>query len=204
MSQQTVEPPMDALHGQAALRSQIGETRFNADWKNPQHRMRRLLAEFIGTAGLTFVLSAGAAILALYAGRPLHPFEAAFILSGYKGVEVWLLPIPMHKFTMVRFGCIAVRIEKRIRLYTKEAMTLWMVTMLFRRKIWLTGPIMERFSIRAMWLGLMADIYGHQVRLAKTENIICTILLETKKKHGKLELPLAIHLPAHLKIQANP
>jgi glycerol uptake facilitator-like aquaporin len=84
MSLQTTEP-----HGEAALRQQIGAARFNADWKNPQHRTRRLLAEFIGTAGLCFVLSAGAAVLALYAGRPLHPFEAAFILSAVSAL--WLV-----------------------------------------------------------------------------------------------------------------
>ncbi len=81
--------PAEMLHGEAALRMQIGATRFNADWKNPEHRTRRLLAEFIGTAGLTFVLSAGAAVLALYAGRPLHPFEAAFILSAISAL--WLV-----------------------------------------------------------------------------------------------------------------
>ncbi len=81
--------PAEMLHGEAALRMQIGATRFNADWKHPEHRTRRLLAEFIGTAGLTFVLSAGAAILSLYAGRPLHPFEAAFILSAISAL--WLV-----------------------------------------------------------------------------------------------------------------
>lgn len=81
--------PAGTLHGEAALRMQVGATRFNADWKNPGHRARRLLSEFIGTGGLTFVLSAGAAVLALYAGRPLHPFEAAFILSAVSAL--WLV-----------------------------------------------------------------------------------------------------------------
>lgn len=79
----------DALHGQAALAQQIGPDRFNADWRNPEHRARRLVAEFIGTAGLTFVLSAGAAVLALYAGVPIHPFQAAFILSAVSAL--WLV-----------------------------------------------------------------------------------------------------------------
>ena len=83
----TSPPPV--LHGEAALQQQIGARRFNADWKNPQHRVRRLLAEFIGTGGLCFVLSGGAAVLALYAGRPLHPFEAAFILSAISAL--WLV-----------------------------------------------------------------------------------------------------------------
>ena len=81
--------PSPVLHGEAALQRQIGAERFNADWKNPQHRARRLLAEFIGTGGLCFVLSGGAAVLALYAGRPLHPFEAAFILSAVSAL--WLV-----------------------------------------------------------------------------------------------------------------
>ena len=75
--------------GQAALALQVGPTRFNADWKNPEHRFRRLLSEFIGTAGLTFVLSGGAAILALYGGAPLHPYQAAFILSAVSAL--WLV-----------------------------------------------------------------------------------------------------------------
>lgn len=78
-----------APQGQAALMLQVGAERFNADWKNPAHRVRRLLAEFIGTAGLTFVLSSGAAILALHGGGPVHPYEAAFILSAVSAL--WLV-----------------------------------------------------------------------------------------------------------------
>ena len=40
----------------------VGGARGYADWTNPDHRLRRLLAEFLGMAGLTFVLSGGAAI----------------------------------------------------------------------------------------------------------------------------------------------
>ena len=50
--------------GRAALIASVGGQRGWADWANPDHRLRRLLAEFIGMAGLTFVLSGGAAILA--------------------------------------------------------------------------------------------------------------------------------------------
>jgi len=73
--------------GQAALRAAIGP-RFTADWKSPQHRLRRLLAEFIGTAGLTFVLSGGAAILASYGGADLAKYQSAFILSTVSAL--WL------------------------------------------------------------------------------------------------------------------
>ena len=61
--------------GQQALRQQVGD-RFTADWKSNDHRARRLVAEFIGTSGLTFVLSGGAAILAGYGGRPLRPISS--------------------------------------------------------------------------------------------------------------------------------
>ena len=47
--------------GKAALIASVGGARGYADWTNPDHRLRRLLAEFIGMAGLTFVLSGGAA-----------------------------------------------------------------------------------------------------------------------------------------------
>src|SRR2546426_3666359 len=47
--------------GKAALIASVGGQRGYADWANPDHRLRRLLAEFIGMAGLTFILSGGAA-----------------------------------------------------------------------------------------------------------------------------------------------
>ena len=75
--------------GEAALALQVGQQRFNADWKSPEHRFRRLLAEFIGTAGLTFVLSAGAAILTLYGGIKMEPLIGAFVLSAISAL--WLV-----------------------------------------------------------------------------------------------------------------
>ena len=51
----------EQLVGKAALVASVGGARGYADWTNPDHRLRRLLAEFIGMAGLTFVLSGGAA-----------------------------------------------------------------------------------------------------------------------------------------------
>jgi hypothetical protein len=46
----------EQLVGQAALIASVGGQRGWADWANPEHRLRRLLAEFIGMSGLTFVL----------------------------------------------------------------------------------------------------------------------------------------------------
>src|SRR5262249_23611885 len=59
--------------GKAALIASVGGRRAFADWTNPDHRLRRLLAEFIGMAGLTFILSGCAAILARYGGPPPPP-----------------------------------------------------------------------------------------------------------------------------------
>src|SRR5262245_46213757 len=74
--------------GEKALARQVGP-RFHADWKSADHRTRRLVSEFIGTFGLTFVLSGGAAILAAYGGAPLAPFQYAFILSAVS--SLWLV-----------------------------------------------------------------------------------------------------------------
>jgi aquaporin Z len=67
--------------GKAALIASVGGQRGYADWTRNDHRLRRLLAEFIGTAGLTFVLSGGAAVLARYGGAPLQPWQTVFVLS---------------------------------------------------------------------------------------------------------------------------
>ena len=69
------------LVGRAALIASVGGQRGWADWANPGHRLRRLLAEFIGMAGLTFVLSGGAAILVRYGGRALQPWQTVLVLS---------------------------------------------------------------------------------------------------------------------------
>jgi aquaporin Z len=69
------------LEGKAALIASVGGQRGYADWTNPDHRFRRLLSEFIGMAGLTFVLSGGAAILARYGGTGIQKWQAVFILS---------------------------------------------------------------------------------------------------------------------------
>ena len=67
--------------GKAALIASVGGARGYADWTNPEHRLRRLLSEFIGMSGLTFVLSGGAAILARYGGRALQPWQTVLVLS---------------------------------------------------------------------------------------------------------------------------
>jgi glycerol uptake facilitator-like aquaporin len=67
--------------GKAALVASVGGERGYADWTNADHRLRRLLSEFIGTAGLTFVLSGGAAVLVRYGGEPLQPWQTIVILS---------------------------------------------------------------------------------------------------------------------------
>ena len=75
------DPGRDQLIGKAAFVASVGGTRGYADWTNPDHRLRRLLAEFIGMAGLTFVLSGGAAILTRYGGRGLQPWQIVLVLS---------------------------------------------------------------------------------------------------------------------------
>jgi glycerol uptake facilitator-like aquaporin len=75
--------------GRAALISSVGGQRGWADWANPDHRLRRLLAEFIGMSGLTFVLSGGAAILARYGGHALQPWQTVLVLSAVSAL--WLV-----------------------------------------------------------------------------------------------------------------
>jgi aquaporin Z len=74
--------------GERALAKQVGP-RFYADWTSKEHRARRLISVFVGTSGLTFVLSGGAAILAGYGGAPLAPYQYAFILSAVS--SLWLV-----------------------------------------------------------------------------------------------------------------
>ena len=47
--------------GKQALIDQVGAQRYYASWTSNQHRKLRLIAEFIGMFGLTFILSGGAA-----------------------------------------------------------------------------------------------------------------------------------------------
>jgi aquaporin Z len=75
--------------GRAALISSVGGQRGWADWANPDHRLRRLLSEFIGMSGLTFILSGGAAILVRYGGHALQPWQTALVLSAVSAL--WLV-----------------------------------------------------------------------------------------------------------------
>jgi glycerol uptake facilitator-like aquaporin len=75
--------------GKAALIASIGGQRGYADWTNPDHRMRRLLSEFIGMAGLTFILSGGAAVLFRYGGEGIQRWQAVLVLSLVSAL--WLL-----------------------------------------------------------------------------------------------------------------
>lgn len=77
------------LIGKAALIASVGGQRSYADWTNPNHRLRRLLAEYIGMFGLTFILSGGAAILARYGGHSLQPWDTGLVLSLVSGL--WLV-----------------------------------------------------------------------------------------------------------------
>src|SRR5262249_32816272 len=67
--------------GKAALIASVGGQRGYADWSDPDHRLRRLLSEFIGMSGLTFVLSGGAAVLARYGGATLPRWQTGLVLS---------------------------------------------------------------------------------------------------------------------------
>ena len=80
---------MAAPVGKEALIASVGGQRGYADWTRADHRLRRLLAEFIGTAGLTFVLSGGAAILVRYGGTPLQPWQTVAVLSAISAL--WLV-----------------------------------------------------------------------------------------------------------------
>src|SRR5215831_16851329 len=77
------------LTGKAALIASVGGQRAFADWTNPDHRLRRLLAEFLGLAGLTFILSGCAAILARYGGHPLQPWQTVPVRATV--AALWLV-----------------------------------------------------------------------------------------------------------------
>jgi glycerol uptake facilitator-like aquaporin len=83
--------PTDRLEpvGKAALAASVGGQRSFADWTNREHRLRRLLAEFLGVAGLTFILSGAAAILTRYGGQALQTWQTVFVLSAVSAL--WLL-----------------------------------------------------------------------------------------------------------------
>ena len=77
------------LVGKDALAAEVGNRQFHASWTSDEHRMRRLLAEFIGMFGLVFILSGGAAVLAKYGGGSPNTYAVALILSAFSAL--WLM-----------------------------------------------------------------------------------------------------------------
>src|SRR5262249_11230138 len=75
--------------GKAALIASVGGQRGFADWTNPAHGLRPLLAEFLGLAGLTFILSGCAAILVRYGGQALHPWQTVLVHATV--AALWLV-----------------------------------------------------------------------------------------------------------------
>ena len=75
--------------GKQALISEIGAQRYYASWTSNEHRKLRLLAEFIGMFGLTFILSGGAAMIVKYGGGHPSPYAVALILSAFSAL--WLM-----------------------------------------------------------------------------------------------------------------
>ncbi|MBD5657034.1 MAG: aquaporin [Candidatus Eremiobacteraeota bacterium] len=63
--------------------------RLNIDWHDHDESHRRLICEFIGTFGLMFVLSAGAAIFARYAQPKVSNLSFVVILSAV--AALWLV-----------------------------------------------------------------------------------------------------------------
>jgi hypothetical protein len=52
-AEHTTPEPAAVLYGEQALIASVGGARYFADWRKPEHRLRRFLAGFIGTSGLT-------------------------------------------------------------------------------------------------------------------------------------------------------
>ena len=75
--------------GRDALISEVGTKHYYASWTSHEHRKRRLLAEFIGMFGLTFILSGGAAMIVKYGGGDPSPYSVALILSAFSAL--WLM-----------------------------------------------------------------------------------------------------------------
>jgi glycerol uptake facilitator-like aquaporin len=140
------------LTGKAALIASVGGQRGYADWRNPDHRLRRLLAEFIGTAGLTFVLSGCAAVLALYGGRAMPVWQIVFVISVVS--SLWLV--------------VAVYFLGDISAHFNPAMTLGFV--LRRDMGWVMGACYWVVQLAAAAFGslLARAFFGDAGRLAAT------------------------------------
>jgi aquaporin Z len=79
----TYEP--QASGGEGQLVASYGVQRFTADWNNPSHRLKRLLAEFLGVAGLMVILSGVAGNLARFAGASVPPYQLVAIAAITSG-----------------------------------------------------------------------------------------------------------------------
>ncbi|HEY2656025.1 MAG TPA: aquaporin [Solirubrobacteraceae bacterium] len=85
MFTQSLNLKPQASGGEGQLVANYGLQRFTADWNNPSHRGKRVLAEFLGVAGLMVILSGVAAILARFAGAPVPPYQLVAIAAITSG-----------------------------------------------------------------------------------------------------------------------
>ncbi len=69
--------------------TRFGDGRYHADWDDSRGHHRRLISEFIGTFGLVFVLSFGAAILKAYASPAISDVAMVGLLSAVS--SLWLV-----------------------------------------------------------------------------------------------------------------
>ncbi len=137
--------------GRRALAMQVGQ-RFSADWTSDDHRARRLVSEVIGTSGLTFVLSGGAAILAGYGGASLAPYQYAFILSAESAL--WLVA------AVYFLGDISAHFNPAMTLaFTLRGDMGWPMALAY---------FVVQFSAAALGSLVAASLFGHGGNLAAT------------------------------------
>ncbi|HYZ81905.1 MAG TPA: aquaporin [Solirubrobacteraceae bacterium] len=95
MLEQSLNLKPQSSGGEGQLVADYGVQRFTADWDNPSHRAKRLLAEFLGVAGLMVILSGVAGILARFAGAHVPPYQlvaiAAVTSGGYLVAAIYFL-----------------------------------------------------------------------------------------------------------------
>jgi glycerol uptake facilitator-like aquaporin len=137
--------------GREALAAHVGD-RFQADWTSNDHRARRLVSEAIGTSGLTFVLSGGAAILAGYGGAPLVAYQYAFILSAVSAL--WLVA------AVYFLGDISAHFNPAMTLaFTLRGDMGWPMALAY---------FVVQFAAAALGSSVAASLFGHGGNLAAT------------------------------------